>query len=61
MGNKQRGFLSLEYTVLIVIFVAALLAMSIYLKRSYSGKWRQVGDSFGFGRQYYFPGGGMFL
>lgn len=48
----RKGFLSIEYMFLIAIIVAALIGMSIYTKRSFCGKWRQVGDSFGFGRQY---------
>ncbi|MDD2679223.1 MAG: hypothetical protein PHO03_00255 [Candidatus Omnitrophica bacterium] len=51
MRNK-KGFLSLEYALLIAVLVAALVAMGFYFKRSLSGKWREAGDSFGFGRQY---------
>ena len=50
--NKRSGFLALEYALLIAIVVAAFLGMSGYLKRSLSGKWRSVADSFGYGRQY---------
>ena len=48
----KRGFLSLEYALLITILVAALVGMALYFQRSLSGKWRDAGDSFGFGRQY---------
>lgn len=51
MHNK-KGFLSIEYAVLIAIVVAALVGMSVYIKRSLCGKWRQAGDTFGYGRQY---------
>lgn len=51
MINSRRGSLSLQYACLIAVVVAALLTMSIYLKRSLCGKWRAVGDSFGYGRQ----------
>ena len=50
--RRGRGSLSLEYVVLLVVGVAALLSMAIYLKRSLAGRWRQVGDTFGYGRQY---------
>ena len=49
---RGKGFLSLEYAVLIVIAIAALMAMSTYFKRAICGKWRQAADTFGHGRQY---------
>lgn len=51
MGMK-KGFLTIEYAILIAITVAALIGVSVYLKRSLCGKWRDVGDTFGYGRQY---------
>ena len=48
----RKGFLSLEYAVLIAIVVAAFLGMMVYLKRGISGRWRQAADTFGYGRQY---------
>ncbi len=55
MANPRRSFLSIEYAVMIAIIIAALIGISIYIKRGLSGKWREVGDTFGFGRQYYIP------
>jgi Flp pilus assembly pilin Flp len=52
MRSLKRGFSALEFAVLIAIIAAALIGMSVYLKRSLCGKWRQAADSFGFGRQY---------
>lgn len=52
MAGIKRGFLSIEYTLLIAILVGALIGMSVYLRRSISGKWRTVADVFGYGRQY---------
>lgn len=43
---------SLEYAVLIAILVAALLGMSVYIKRAICGKMRGSADTFGYGRQY---------
>ena len=50
--NSQRGQSAIEYAVAVTVLVAALVGMSVYMKRALSGKWRQVGDSFGYGRQY---------
>lgn len=47
-----KGTSIIEYSLLIAIVVAALLGMQIYLKRGVSGKWKEAGDVFGFGRQY---------
>ena len=52
---SRRGSLSLEYACLIAIVVAALITMSVYTKRAICGKWRDVGDGFGYGRQYQYP------
>jgi Flp pilus assembly pilin Flp len=52
MAVTRTGTFSIEYAALIVILAAALLSMALYLKRSLSGRWRAVGDTFGFGRQY---------
>ena len=51
-AKLKRGFLALEYVVLICILVAAVIGISIYLKRALSGKWRSAADTFGYGRQY---------
>ena len=48
----RGGQSAIEYAVLIAATVAALVGMSVYTKRALSGRWRQVGDTFGFGRQY---------
>ncbi|MDP3723311.1 MAG: hypothetical protein Q8R91_07435 [Candidatus Omnitrophota bacterium] len=37
---------------MIAILAAALVGVAVYAKRALAGKWRQVGDTFGFGRQY---------
>lgn len=51
-GSWRRGVFALEYAALIVVVAAALLGMAVYLKRALSDRWRNVGDSFGYGRQY---------
>jgi len=53
MGKiKNKGMLSLEYAVFIVILIAALVAMAVYMRRAICGKMRESGDTFGYGRQY---------
>ncbi|HTZ11011.1 MAG TPA: hypothetical protein VMD04_01340, partial [Candidatus Margulisiibacteriota bacterium] len=47
-----KGYLSLEYAFLIAVVVAALLGTSVYLKRAVSGRWRDLGETFGYGRQF---------
>lgn len=53
MGKKQSRFKTikaqsiLEYAVIIAVVVAALLAMQIYVKRSFQGRFRQAADSIG--------------
>jgi len=49
---RNKGMLSLEYAVFMVILIAALLALSIYIRRAICGKMRESGDTFGYGRQY---------
>ena len=47
----------LEYTVLLIFIVLAIFATQVYTKRAFMGYWRQMTDTFGFGRQY---GGGCY-
>lgn len=50
--TRGRGQTAVEYAVLLVVVVAALLTMAVYAKRALTGKWREAGDTFGYGRQY---------
>lgn len=52
---RQAGEFSVEYATLVVVVAAALVGMSIYVKRALQGRWRAVGDVFGQGRQYEAP------
>ncbi len=45
--KKNKAQSSLEYAVVIVCLVAALLAMQIYIKRGFEGRMRQSADSIG--------------
>jgi len=51
-NRMRKGSLTLERAVLIAVVAAALIAMSVYIKRAISGRFRDAADSFGFGRQY---------
>ena len=52
MIGRSRGSIALEHAVLAAIVMAALVGMSVYLKRAICGRWKAVGDTFGYGRQY---------
>ena len=43
----RRGQTTLEYTAVIVVIIAALLAMTRYIKRGMMGKLRESTDSIG--------------
>lgn len=42
----------LEYSLLIMVLVAALIAMAIYFRFSFQGRLRESADIFGRGEQY---------
>lgn len=44
---SQRGQSTLEYAVLIVVIIAALIAMQVYLKRGIQGRTRESADQIG--------------
>jgi len=43
----KRGQSTLEYAVLIVVIIAALVAMQVYLKRGIQGRTRESADQIG--------------
>lgn len=49
-NNYAQSFL--EYSLIIIVVAAALLATRMYLVRSVQAKYRQAGDVFGAGEQY---------
>lgn len=51
MKIKANGSSIVEYTLLIVIVIAALISMGIFIKRSLEGNYREVGLHFSAGRQ----------
>ena len=50
--TQRNGAFAIEYAVLMAVVAAALIGMSVYTFRALCGRWRQVGDVFGQGRQY---------
>jgi Flp pilus assembly pilin Flp len=52
MKNPKQAFTTAEYALLMLIIMVALVSMAIYFKRAISGRMREVGDTFGHGRQY---------
>lgn len=50
--RKQSGIGILEYALLLVALVAAVLSAQVFLRRAVSYKWREAADVFGSGRQY---------
>jgi len=45
--NKKRGQSTLEYAVLIVIIIGALLTIQVYFKRAVQGKVKSSADDIG--------------
>jgi Flp pilus assembly pilin Flp len=45
--NQKRGQSTLEYAVLIVVIIGALLTIQVYIKRSIQGRLKQAGDDIG--------------
>ena len=49
----ERAQTLLEYTIVLVIIVAALLTMNVYLRRGLQGRWKESVDQLG---EQYNPG-----
>ena len=45
--NQKRGQSTLEYAVLVVIVIGALLSIQFYLKRGVQGRLKQASDDIG--------------
>ncbi|MBI3601832.1 MAG: hypothetical protein HY209_02960 [Candidatus Omnitrophica bacterium] len=45
--NRHRGQSTLEYAVLIIIIIAALLSIQIYIKRGVQGRLKSSADDIG--------------
>ena len=49
---EKKATAMLEYSALLVLVLAGFIPMHIYISRGFAGKWKDVGDSFGSGRQF---------
>jgi len=47
MRFRKRGQGMLEYSLLIVIIIAAFITMQIYIKRGFQGRWKSAVDELG--------------
>ena len=45
--NQRRGQSTLEYAVLIVVIIGALLTLQVYIKRGVQGRFRSAADDIG--------------
>ena len=45
--NQRRGQSTLEYAVLIVVIIGALLTLQVYIKRGVQGRLRSAADDIG--------------
>ena len=52
MKKGKTGSSVIEYITLIAIIAGALMISQRLILQAISGRWRNVGDSFGAGRQY---------
>ena len=50
---RKKGVSTVEYVLLILFFLGAFFVFQKYIFGALAGRWRTVGDSFGFGRQYH--------
>ena len=49
---KRKGITFLEYGLLIVLVIGALVIMRVYFQRAVQGKWKENADRFGHGLQF---------
>ena len=52
MFKNRQAFSVMEYVVLLVLVVSAMITFRLYLQRGYQGQMRKAGEGFAFGRQY---------
>jgi Flp pilus assembly pilin Flp len=48
----MSGMAMIEYVVLLLAILTALISFSYYVKRSLQGNYRKAGENFGYGREY---------
>jgi hypothetical protein len=50
--KDRRAASIIEYAVLIIMFLAAILLMQKHIVRTFFGRWKDAGDTFSYGEQY---------
>ena len=50
--KQQRAVSTIEYVIVIVMFLTAILLMQKQIARAFFGRWKGLGDTFGQGGQY---------
>jgi Flp pilus assembly pilin Flp len=50
--KNNRAASVIEYAVLIIMFLAAILLMQKQIARTFFDRWKKAGDAFSFGEQY---------
>lgn len=50
--NKRAGLSVLEYIMVMIVVILALIAMRPYIKNALVGQYRKTGEDLGFLRQY---------
>lgn len=51
-NRLKQGVFTIQFALTILIFAVGLIGIAVYLKRALSYRWREAGDTFGYGRQY---------
>ncbi len=47
MRSFRRGQSMIEYTILLMIVIAAFITMQVYIKRGFQGRWKSSVDDLG--------------
>ena len=50
--RRHRASTVMEFVLLFLVVMSAMLIFQKFFMRAMAGRWKSVGDSFGFGRQY---------
>ena len=50
--KEKKAVSTIEYIIVIVMFIAAILLMHKQISRSFFGRWKDLGNNFGQGEQY---------
>ena len=50
--KNNRAASIIEYVILIIMFLAAMLLMQKRIVRTFFDRWKQAGDTFSYGEQY---------